>query len=104
MIGTGVFATPSATFSLSGSGGLSLFIWVAGMHIAAAGMVVYLNFGTAIPRNGGETNYPEFVYSKPKLLGTGFCTGYVILLGWAGSNSVVFGEYILHAANVEVNR
>lgn len=24
--------------------------------------------------------------------------------GWAGSNSVVFGEYILHAANVEVNR
>jgi len=25
-------------------------------------------------------------------------------IGWAGSNSVVFGEYILHAANVEVNR
>lgn len=24
--------------------------------------------------------------------------------GWAGSNSVVFGEYILHAANVEVGR
>ena len=29
---------------------------------------------------------------------------YVILLGWAGSNSVVFGEYILNAAQVEVNR
>jgi amino acid transporter len=29
---------------------------------------------------------------------------YVVLLGWAGSNSVVFGEYILHAANVEVDR
>lgn len=28
----------------------------------------------------------------------------LILPGWAGSNSVVFGEYILHAANVEVNR
>ena len=28
----------------------------------------------------------------------------MILLGWAGSNSVVFGEYILHAANVEVDR
>jgi amino acid transporter len=24
--------------------------------------------------------------------------------GWAGSNSVIFGEYILHAAEVEVNR
>lgn len=104
MIGTGIFATPSAIFSLSGSVGLSLFIWVAGMLIAAAGMAVYLEFGTAIPRNGGEKNYLEFVYSKPKFLATGLYTGYVILLGWAGSNSVVFGEYILHAANVEVNR
>ena len=24
--------------------------------------------------------------------------------GWAGSNSIVFGEYILHAANIEVDR
>lgn len=53
MVGTGIFATPSAIFSLSGSVGLSLFIWVAGMLIAAAGMAVYLEFGTAIPRNGG---------------------------------------------------
>jgi amino acid transporter len=104
MIGTGIFATPSAIFSLSGSVGLSLFIWVAGMLIAAAGMAVYLEFGTAIPRNGGEKNYLEFVYRKPRFLATGFYTGYVLLLGWAGSNSVVFGEYILHAANVEVNR
>lgn len=29
---------------------------------------------------------------------------YVILLGWAGSNSVVFGEYILAAADIEVGR
>lgn len=104
MIGTGIFATPSAIFSLSGSVGLSLFIWVAGMLIAAAGMAVYLEFGTAIPRNGGEKNYLEYVYRKPRFLATGLYTGYVILLGWAGSNSVVFGEYILHAANVEVNR
>lgn len=104
MIGTGIFATPSAIFSLSGSVGLSLFIWVAGMLIAAAGMAVYLEFGTAIPRNGGEKNYLEYVYRKPRFLATGLYTGYVVLLGWAGSNSVVFGEYILHAANVEVNR
>ncbi|KAF2113803.1 amino acid permease-domain-containing protein [Lophiotrema nucula] len=104
MIGTGIFATPSAIFSLSGSVGLSLFIWVAGMLIAAAGLAVYLEFGTAIPRNGGEKNYLEFVYRKPKYLATGLYTGYAVLLGWAGSNSVIFGEYILHAANVEVTR
>lgn len=60
MIGTGIFATPSAIFSLSGSVGLSLFIWVVGMLIAAAGMAVYLEFGTAIPRNGGgKIFYPN---------------------------------------------
>lgn len=29
---------------------------------------------------------------------------YVVLVGWAGSNSIVFGEYILSAAQVEVTR
>lgn len=104
MVGTGIFATPSAILALSGSVGLSLFIWVAGMIIAGCGMAVYLEFGTGIPRNGGEKNYLEYVYRKPKFLVTGLYTGYVILLGWAGSNSVVFGEYILAAARVEVNR
>lgn len=104
MVGTGIFATPSTIFLLSGSVGLSLFIWVIGMIIAATGMAVYLEFGTTIPKNGGEKNYLEFVYRHPKYLATGFYTGYVILLGWAGSNSVVFGEYILHAARVEVTR
>jgi amino acid transporter len=104
MVGTGIFATPSAILSLSGSVGLSLFIWVAGMLIAFAGLAVYMEFGTTIPRNGGEKNYLEYVYRKPKFLVTAMYAGYVVLLGWAGSNSVVFGEYILHAAEVEVGR
>lgn len=74
------------------------------MLIAYAGLSVYMEFGTTIPRNGGEKNYLEYVYRKPKFLVTAMYSGYVVLLGWAGSNSVVFGEYILHAANVEVDR
>jgi hypothetical protein len=104
MVGTGIFATPSAIFSLSGSVGLALFIWVAGMLIAFAGLFVYMEFGTGIPRNGGEKNYLEYVYRKPKFLATSMYAVYVVLLGWAGSNSVVFGEYILVAAQVEVTR
>jgi amino acid transporter len=104
MVGTGIFATPSAILSLSGSVGLSLFIWVAGMLIAFAGLAVYMEFGTTIPRNGGEKNYLEYVYRKPKFLVTAMYAGYVVLLGWAGSNSVVFGEYILNATQVEVGR
>lgn len=81
MIGTGIFATPSAILSLSGSVGLALMMWVAGMLVAAAGMAVYLEFGTGMPRNGGEKNYLELVYRKPKFLATGLYTGYVVLLG-----------------------
>lgn len=29
---------------------------------------------------------------------------YAVLLGWAASNSVVFGQYILNAADIEVGR
>ncbi|KAL9949440.1 hypothetical protein D7B24_003808 [Verticillium nonalfalfae] len=104
IVGTGIFATPSSILRSSGSVGLALFMWVAGMIIAFAGTAVYMEFGTAIPKNGGEKNYLEYVYRKPKFLTTGLYAGYVVLLGWAAGNSVVFGEYILHAANVEITR
>ncbi|EPE02469.1 high affinity methionine permease [Ophiostoma piceae UAMH 11346] len=104
VIGTGIFATPGTILELSGSVGLSLIMWLCGMLIAAAGTAVYLEFGTAIPKNGGEKNYLEFVYRRPRFLVTGLYTGYVVLLGWASGNSIVFGEYILNAAKVEVTR
>ena len=96
VIGTGIFATPGSILALSGSVGLSLFIWVAGMLIAAAGTAVYLEFGTAIPKNGGEKNYLEFVYRKPAFLATCLYAGYVVLLGWAAGNSVIFGYATSH--------
>ncbi len=74
------------------------------MLIAFAGTAVYLEFGTAIPRNGGEKNYLEFVYRKPRFLATAVYASYVVLLGWAGGNSIIFGEYILNAAQVDVTR
>ncbi|KAJ5980321.1 Amino acid/polyamine transporter I [Penicillium waksmanii] len=104
VVGTGIFATPSTILSLSGSVGLALFMWVIGTIIALAGTAVYLEWGTAIPRNGGEKNYLEYIYKKPKFLATAMFAAYAFLLGWAASNSVVFGEYILNAAEVEVGR
>ncbi|KAK3387926.1 high affinity methionine permease [Podospora didyma] len=104
VIGTGIFATPATILKLSGSVGLSLFIWVAGMLIALAGTAVFTELGTALPSNGGEKVYLEYMYKRPKFLTTGLYTGYVVLLGWASGNSVIFGEYILHAANIEVGR
>ncbi|KAL8347637.1 hypothetical protein RB601_002987 [Gaeumannomyces tritici] len=104
IVGTGIFATPGSILVATGSVGLSLFIWVAGMIIALAGTAVYIEWGTAIPKNGGEKNYLEYVFRRPRFLVTAMYAGYVMLLGWASGNSIVFGEYILHAANVEVGR
>ncbi|EEP77623.1 conserved hypothetical protein [Uncinocarpus reesii 1704] len=104
IIGTGIFATPSTILALTGSVGMSLTVWFVGMIIAMAGTAVYLEFGTAIPVNGGEKNYLEYVYTRPKFLVTAIYASYALLLGWAAGNSVIFGEYLLHAFGVGVNR
>ncbi|EGC41456.1 high-affinity methionine permease [Histoplasma capsulatum var. duboisii H88] len=104
IMGTGIFATPSAILALTGSVGLSLIVWVMGMVIAMTGTAVYLEFGTTIPRNGGEKNYLEYVYTKPRFLVTAMFASYALFLGWAAGNSIAFGEYVLHAADIEVNR
>ncbi|TEB15507.1 high affinity methionine permease [Coprinellus micaceus] len=104
IIGTGVFATPSSILGLSGSVGLSLFMWVIGAIIAAAGMQVYIVWGTAVPKNGGEKNYLEYLFRRPKFLITSVFAANGVLLAWAAGNSLVFGEYILRAANVTPGR
>lgn len=124
IIGTGIFATPSGILKLTGSVGMTFVVWAIGMLIASAGTAVYLEFGTAIPkyehgisfpsivladvyvrsRNGGEKNYLEYIYKRPKFLATAMYASYGLLLAWAAGNSVVFGEYVLHAMGVEVDR
>ena len=104
MVGTGIFATPSSIYNNSGSVGAALMIWFAGSIIAASGLMVYLEWGSALPQNGGEKNYLAYFYRKPKFLVSSMFASYVFLLGWAASNSVVFGEYILVAAGKDVDR
>lgn len=69
-----------------------LLRWLIGALIAAAGMAVYTEFGTGLPRNGGEKNYLEYIYRHPKFLVTCAFGAYASLLGWAAGNSLVFGE------------
>lgn len=102
IIGAGVFSTPSLILTLSGSVGTSLILWVAGAIIAASGLLTYMELGTAIPRNGGEKNYLEYIYTKPKFLVTAMYGSYVFFLGWAAGNSVVTGEFLLKAAGKDI--
>ncbi|KAG7086846.1 hypothetical protein E1B28_002767 [Marasmius oreades] len=76
-------------------------MWIVGATIAAAGTAVFIELGTGLPRSGGEKNYLEFMYRRPKFLITCIYTIYAVVTGTAAANSIVFGEYTLHALAIE---
>lgn len=104
IIGTGIFATPSSILASTGSVGLALFMWVIGAIIASAGLAVYIEFGTGLPRSGGELTYLSYIFTKPKYLAIAAYAAYAVSMPWPAGNSTVFGEYILLAAGKEVTQ
>ncbi|KIM74112.1 hypothetical protein PILCRDRAFT_801430 [Piloderma croceum F 1598] len=104
VIGTGIFATPSVILRSSGSVGVCFLMWVLGALVAAAGTSVYVELGSGMPRNGGEKNYLEFMYRRPKFLVTCVFAVYAVFMGWSSANSVVFSEYVMHALSMEPTR
>ena len=123
-----IYATPSNILRSSGSVGVSLIMWLVGALIAACGTMVYIELGTVclffcwiqyldlahisikgLPRSGGEKNYLEYIYRRPKFLVTCIFTTYTLIMAsrlhadfaaifihlWQGMstpNSVVFSE------------
>lgn len=98
MIGTGIFSTPASIFVATGSVGVSLMLWVIGGLITFCGVSVFLEFGLAIPKSGGEKNYLERVYRRPYLLATCVLLSQMVLLGFSSGNSLAFGRYVLRAS------
>lgn len=98
MIGTGIFSTPSSIFAATGSVGVSLMLWVIGGVLTFCGLSVWLEYGLAIPRSGGEKNYLERVYRHPKYLATCVLASQMVLLGFSSGNSLAFGRYVLYAS------
>ncbi|KAJ6484505.1 APC amino acid permease [Mycena vitilis] len=104
VIGTGIYATPSVILRTSGSVGVALLMWLLGALVAAAGTAVYVELGTGLPRNGGEKNYLEFIYRRPRFLVSCSFVVYTLIIGSAAANSIVFGEYVLHALDLTPTR
>lgn len=67
-------------------------MWVIGALIAAAGLAVYIEFGTGLPRSGGELTYLSYIYSKPKYLAVVMYAAYAVSMPWPAGNATVFGE------------
>lgn len=98
MVGTGTFSTPSGIFAATGSVGASLVLWLVGGVLALSGLSVYLEFGLAIPRSGGEKNYLERVYRRPRFLATCVLAVKFALVGSSAANALSFGRYVLRAS------
>jgi amino acid transporter len=81
--------------------GISIILWLIGGILTFAGLSVFLEFGLAIPRSGGEKNYLERVYRHPKYLATCVFAAQMILLGFSSGNSLAFGRYVLYASGNE---
>ncbi|KAJ8586141.1 amino acid transporter [Rhizopogon salebrosus TDB-379] len=101
VIGTGVFAAPSVILRTSGSVGMTFVMWILGALVASAGTAVYLEFGTGLPRSGGEKTYMEYIYRRPRFMITCFYAVYGFLMGGLSANSVIFGEYTLHVFAIQ---
>ncbi|ODV89810.1 hypothetical protein CANCADRAFT_27600 [Tortispora caseinolytica NRRL Y-17796] len=97
MIGTGVFSTPSLIYASTGSLGISLILWILGGIFSLTGISVYLEFGLAIPKSGGEYHYLQRVYRKPQFLISCIFLTQMILVGFSSGNCLAFGQYLLFA-------
>lgn len=98
IIGSGIWAIPSNVFEgVGGSPFLFFIFWTLAALIAFAGMFIYLELGSIVPRSGGTKVFLEFIYPKPKLLISVAFSIYTLAFGISLTNSIVFGKYTLFA-------
>ena len=83
---------------LNNSKGLTVALWALGGLYCLLCLLVYLDYGTAFPFNGGELIYLNAVWPLPDLLQAFLFAGFFISLGHTAGNSVAFSRHVLLAA------
>ncbi|KAK7897883.1 hypothetical protein LTR67_004515 [Exophiala xenobiotica] len=67
-------------------------------------ILVYLEFGSALPFNGGELIYLDEVYPTPELLSTILFAAFFLCLGNSYGNAVTFAKQTILASDPSANR
>ena len=98
-IGTGIFTTPGTVLLSTQSKGLSVALWTIGGFWTLMFLFIYLEFGEALPYNGGELVYLDEIYGRPQLLATILFSGYFLMLANSYGNSIQFAKHVLIAAS-----
>ncbi|KAI9317311.1 high affinity methionine permease [Dichotomocladium elegans] len=105
-IGSGIFSTPSGVYRSVGSVGMALIIWVIGAVHSLLGAMAYIELGAMLPRSGGEKEYLDYIYRKPKaLMPFIFSIVYVFLVNpiSCAADATVTGTLIVYAAGAAGN-
>ncbi|KAL2164066.1 hypothetical protein VTH06DRAFT_3280 [Thermothelomyces fergusii] len=97
VVGAGIFSTPSRIIFCLDSVGTALLFWVLG-GVMTFWLFVYLEYGIALPRSGGEKVYLERVYRRPKYLATCIFAVQFVLFAISTGNCISFSSYLLRAA------
>ncbi|KAF2795499.1 hypothetical protein K505DRAFT_336004 [Melanomma pulvis-pyrius CBS 109.77] len=100
MIGTGIFTTPGTVLLHTKSRNISIALWTVGGVWTSIFLLVYLEFGTALPFNGGELIYLDEIYYMPELLLTILFSGFFLVLGNSYGNSISFAKNVLLSADL----
>lgn len=68
VIGSGVFTAPVVILGYVGSVGSTLVVFLLASLVAVCGTAAYIEFGTMIPRSGGEKEYMHAAFPLAKEL------------------------------------
>ncbi|KAJ2859335.1 hypothetical protein GGI22_003019 [Coemansia erecta] len=101
IIGSGIFSTPALILAAVGSVGMSMAVWVLGAAVSICGCIAYVELGTMLPRSGGEKEYLDAAYPRPRaLLAFLFCLSSIFVCSPSAlaADSVVTGTYFVYAA------
>lgn len=97
IVGSGIFATPSSIYvNCGGNTAIYFGVWSLAGLTSFAGLFVFLEYGSWLPRSGGRKNFLEQTYTKPKLMMSVTFVSFTIVSGFAMSNAIVFGKYFLY--------
>ncbi|CAR29392.1 ZYRO0G07590p [Zygosaccharomyces rouxii] len=97
IVGSGIFATPSSIYvNCGGNTGIYFGVWTLAGLVSFAGLFVFLEYGSWLPRSGGRKNFLEQTYTRPELMMSVTFVCFTIFTGFAMSNAIVFGKYFLY--------
>lgn len=93
VIGAGIFKTPSVVAANSGTGGLTLLIWLAGGAISLVGALCYAELGSTYPHPGGDYHYLDRAFGRAPAFLFAWSRMAVIQTGSIAMLAFIVGDY-----------